>query len=359
MTDQLQPVRLTAPTAAEPRPSVQVYTTCPSSAGSSAGTHARQLIDVARWSEEHGCVGLLAYTDNLHIDPWLVAQTIIEHTERVVPLVAVQPAYLHPYTAAKMVASIGHLHGRAVHLNMVTGGSVPHLHSLGDHTEHDDRYERLVEYTTIVRQLLTIARPVTLHGKYHRVERINLSHRLDPVPAPRFFVSGASPAAISAAAELDVTRFTQPLPADEFEARNAPLPTRTGIRVGVIARPDGAEAWRVALARFPGDPMGEQIQQMITQTSDSQWRTELSALATRLAGENDRAGHTPYWLFPFRHSQTFCPYLVGSYREVADYLGRYLRAGVRTIILDVPQNADDLGHAMTALAMVATPAPAA
>jgi alkanesulfonate monooxygenase len=38
------------------------------------------VIDVARWSEEAGSEGILVYTDNSLVDPWLVSQIIVQHT---------------------------------------------------------------------------------------------------------------------------------------------------------------------------------------------------------------------------------------------------------------------------------------
>src|SRR2546430_4749483 len=34
----------------------------------------------SRWSEDAGCRGILVYTDNRLVDPWLVAQLIVENT---------------------------------------------------------------------------------------------------------------------------------------------------------------------------------------------------------------------------------------------------------------------------------------
>lgn len=73
----------------------------------------------SRWSGAAGCQGILVYTDNGIADPWLVAQLIIQSTHALSPLVAVQPVYMSPYAAAEMVATLGHLHGRRVDLNMV------------------------------------------------------------------------------------------------------------------------------------------------------------------------------------------------------------------------------------------------
>src|SRR5919204_6216750 len=99
-------------------PSLSVFTTCPSSRGVPVLSYRTAICDVARWSERAGCVGMLVYADNGLVDPWLVAQLVITATERLAPLVAVQPMYMHPYAVAKLVSSMALLHGRRVDLNM-------------------------------------------------------------------------------------------------------------------------------------------------------------------------------------------------------------------------------------------------
>jgi len=51
-----------------------------------------------------------------------------------------------------------------------------------------------------------------------------------------------------------------------------------------------------------------------------------------------------------------CPYLVGSYEQVGEELARYLNAGYRTIILDIPPNAEELTHTFTAFDRAVQPA---
>src|SRR5213593_4509844 len=102
--------------------SIEVFSTCPPSSGSDAGSYLRDVVRVARWSETAGCRGILVYSDNSLVDPWLVSQVIIESTSSLCPLVAVQPVYMHPYAVAKMVSTLGRLHGRRIYLNMVAGG---------------------------------------------------------------------------------------------------------------------------------------------------------------------------------------------------------------------------------------------
>jgi alkanesulfonate monooxygenase len=56
------------------------------------------------------------------VDPCLVSQVILQNTKKLCPLVAVQPAYMHPYAVAKIVSSLAHLYERRIYLNMVVGG---------------------------------------------------------------------------------------------------------------------------------------------------------------------------------------------------------------------------------------------
>ena len=91
------------------------------------------------------------------MDPWLLSQIIIQNTAALEPLVAVQSVYMHPFSLAKMVSSLSYLHNRRLCLNMVAGGFKNDLAALDDMTPHDRRYDRVVEYTTIIQRLLAAA----------------------------------------------------------------------------------------------------------------------------------------------------------------------------------------------------------
>src|SRR5215475_12120307 len=129
---------------------IRIFSTCPQSSDHTSGEYLQRVVDVAKWSESNGCEGILIYTDNRILDPWLVAQNIIQHTSWLSPLVAVQPVYMHPYSVA----------------NMVAGGFSNHLGILDDTTPHDRRYDRLVEYCEIVKRLLTGESAVSFEGEF-------------------------------------------------------------------------------------------------------------------------------------------------------------------------------------------------
>ena len=316
-------------------PGVSVYTTCPPSRGSAATAYRASIRDVARWAENAGCTGALVYADNGLVDPWLVAQLLLTSTERLVPLVAVQPMYMHPYAVAKMVASLAFLNGRRVDLNLVAGGFRHDHDALADHTPHDRRYDRLREYGALVGALLRGDAPVTVAGEFYTVTGLVLSPALSETLRPTFFVAGSSAAGRATACALGAVSVEYPSPGVGTETAADPFPHR-GVRVGIIARDDDATAWRVAHARFPEDRRGRIVHTMAMKLSDSSWHRRLGAAEEAIA--------PPYWLEPFRRAQTFCPYLVGSYVQVGDELRAYVEAGIRTFILDIPGDADDFGH---------------
>lgn len=328
------------------RPSIELFTTCPPSAGSTpavAGPNAsyrKQAETVARWSEAAGCRGMLIYTDNRLVDPWLTAQLVIQATETLAPLVAVQPVYMHPYAVAKMVTTLGHFHGRQIYLNMVAGGFIRDLKALNDFTPHDPRYDRLVEYSRIVRDLAvnsSAGRGISCDDVYYKVSSLKLTPPLPPELEPVFFVSGSSEAGLAAAEALGAVAVQYPQPRSAYPPIEGEPSGRMGIRIGVIARDDPEEAWRDAEARFPPDRRGEIAHQMAMKVSDSSWHKSLSEWPEAMSD-----AESPYWLRPFQSYKTFCPYLVGSYERVAVEIAAYIRAGFTTFILDIPPSEEEL-----------------
>jgi alkanesulfonate monooxygenase len=312
-----------------------IFSTCPQSRGTPRDDYGRRVAEVARWSEAAGYEGTLVYTDNGLVDPWLVSQMIIQSTERLAPLVAVQAAYMHPYSAAKMVATLGHLHGRRMWLNLVAGGFRNDLTALGDNTPHDERYARTTEYALIMKQLLA-GETVTFAGRHYSVTNLRMTPELAPELQPGFVISGSSEAGLAAAREIGAIAVKYPKrPGDEVSQEGED----SGVRVGIVTRPTAEEAWRIAHERFPADRKGQITHQLAMKVSDSQWHRQLSELGETAGGDQD-----PYWLWPFENYATFCPYLVGSYDVVAAELERYVTLGFRTFILDIPPSEEELHH---------------
>lgn len=306
---------------------IQVFTTCPQSKDHPRD-YLEQVTKVSKWSDQAGCTGILIYSDNSIIDPWAVAQIVIQQTVSLAPLVAVQPVYMHPYWVAKKVASFGFLYRRPIWLNMIAGGFRGDLMALGDTTEHDARYARLIEYCQIIQRLL-IGEKVTYEGAFYRVQGLAMAPML-PYLKPNIMMSGSSEASLRAAKTLDAIAVEYPEPIASLRAVE-----NRGIRVGIIAHENHADAWRIAHERFPPDRRGQLQHAMAIRVSDSTWQQRLGSLPST-------NGEQPYWLWPFKNYQTFCPYFVGDYQTVANEIARFIASGYRTFILDIPRDNNDL-----------------
>lgn len=318
---------------------LQIFSTCPQSKDYESDEYRQRVIEVAQWSEQLGCSGILVYTDNGIVDPWQVAQVIVENTSTLSPLVAVQPAYMHPYSVAKKLATFAYVYGRRLWINMVAGGFVNDLLALGDNTPHDDRYLRLVEYTLIIKRLLMDQEPVTFDGKYYDVKNLKMAPPVSADLTPGITISGSSEAGMAAAAEIGAVAIRYPLTPDEEQGVPDDAAVPVGVRVGIIARDDTETAWREALERFPEDRKGQLTHQLAMKSSDSVWHRQLS---DRPVGGPTEA--SPYWLGPFHNYKTFCPYLVGSYTDVSGLIASYIKFGFSTFILDIPHSQEELGH---------------
>jgi alkanesulfonate monooxygenase len=330
IAEALAPVGKTRPTGA-----LQVFSTCPSSL-TTPDDYRNKIAEVARWSEAAGCTGILVYTDNSLADPWLVSQIIIQSTQELCPLVAVQPVYMHPYSVAKTVSTIALLHERRVFLNMVAGGFKRDLDALNDTTPHDSRYQRLTEYTQIVQQLLGAGPPLSFEGQFYQTRNLTLNPPMNPALRPGVLMSGSSEAGLAAARATGAIAIEYPEP-PENQAQPGSGPR--GARLGVVTREREDEAWEVALARFPEDRKGQLTRQFATKVSDSVWHHRLAELGRGSSDTRDT-----YWLQPFENYQTNCPYLVGSYESVTRELVRYVALGIHTFVLDIPASEEEFKH---------------
>jgi alkanesulfonate monooxygenase len=318
---------------------IEVFSTCPQSVEAEGSDYLKRVCDVARWSEECGFKGILVYADNRLADPWLISQIIIQNTVTLCPLVAVQPIYLHPFAAATMISSLGHMYGRRVCLNMIAGGFKNDLTALNDATPHDKRYERLIEYTLIIKRLLESSTPVTFDGEFYKVTNLKLLPALQAELLPEIFVSGSSEAGQAAARAMNATAVHYPRPSSEYPGDSENGHQNSGIRIGIIARPHEEHAWGVAYERFPSDRKGQITRELAMKVSDSAWHKQLAELT-----DSAKEGRSSYWMVPFETYKTNCPYLVGSYAQVAKEVTRYVKAGHTKFILDIPPCEEELQH---------------
>lgn len=297
-------------------------------------------------SERHGFSAMLVYSDHQQFDPWLAANYLMSFTDKISPLVAVQPLYTHPFTIAKSVASLSLMHDRPVHLNFISGGFPHDLEAFCDANNHDQRYERVAEYGEIVRNLLSTGRPVSYRGAYYQVSGLHLrmAARVKPDCAPIFTISGSSPAGMAVAKRLGARAIEYLRPVSHYDGRARPEGMQYGTRLGIISRAAADDAWAIARSRYPDDELGREMREYYTRVSDSVWVKELGVEVTIPAGH-------PYWLGPYKNGQASCPFLVGAREDIARELIGYFKMGLRTFLVDDPRTDEDASEIQSVFAM--------
>ncbi|MBB2947579.1 alkanesulfonate monooxygenase [Actinoplanes lutulentus] len=229
--------------------------------------------DLALTAEKHGWEGALIGTGWGRPDTFTVATAIAARTTRFRPLAAIRPGYWRPAHFAGAAATLDHLSGGRLLVNIVSGQD--NLAAYGDvEGDQAQRYARTKEFMRLVRRLWT-EENVTFEGEHFQVTNSTVAPR--PLGSgPRLYFGGASPAAERVAAtEADVQLFWgEPLDgiADRVERLrkltndlDRDLPElEFGLRITTVVRDTTEEAWRDAEAR---------VAEMAAQSSASHDRT--------------------------------------------------------------------------------------
>jgi alkanesulfonate monooxygenase len=301
-------------------------------------TYWNDVKDIVSLSERFDCSGVLCFAGNdTMIEPWLVAHYVCTASRHLRPLVALNPLYMHPFTAAKMVSSFALMHRRRTHLNLIIGTSTVDHETFCDTLTHDERYERLTEYASLVKRLLFDVHPVSHQGRFYALKKAMIRPRPDNALLPSFYVAGHSEAAKRTINTIGAITLTMMAP--ELEAGLAGTPGRTAVYLGIISRPRQEEAWAVANARYAPHREGEQMLDFSMRYTEAQWKIRLKqALASNLRAKPG------YWLEPFRSFRADCPYFVGSYQEVATMIVGHVNAGTTSFVLDMWPTEEDFFH---------------
>ncbi|MGJ5752684.1 alkanesulfonate monooxygenase SsuD/methylene tetrahydromethanopterin reductase-like flavin-dependent oxidoreductase (luciferase family) [Streptomyces puniciscabiei] len=251
-----------------------------------------------------------------------------------------------------MAAAYAMLYGRPVHFNLVAGARGDELQRTGDPLDHDERYERMREFGHILRALLH-GEEVDVAGRHYTYR----GHRLLPRPAVLerclIFVAGSSPAGLNVARDIADVVVTHPAPYPDWRRdfleplRASGYTGQLGIRIGIVAGAERADAWHRARARFPQTRRGRQ-ETVLKTRSQNTWSRELAARAVA----EDEEPADPYWLGAFRSGRASAPFLVGTHEEVGARPAEYTRAGVSHVLLNGSYEDDhpDINRAIRAAA---------
>jgi len=322
-------------------------------------------VTLARMTEDHGWGGALFGASWGRPDTFTVATAIAARTTTFKPLIAIRPGYWQPAHFAAAAATLDHLTGGRVLVNIVSGQD--NLAAYGDHEAgRSARYGRTREFLQIVRALWT-RENVTYRGEHFGVENSTVVPK--PYGAehgrhPRLYFGGASPEAEAVAAtEADVQLFWGE-PLDDVAARidrlraltgtlgRALPPLEFGLRITTVVRETADEAWRDARARVAAMAGGAGLPTIgavhragegTRAGSGSGGGAQFAAAVgqQRLLDLADRAEVLDSCLYtaPGRAGGggAATTWLVGAYDEVAAALRKYAELGITHFILsDTP-----------------------
>lgn len=212
--------------------------------------------------EHNGWDGALIGTGWGRPDTFTLATALAARTTTFEPLIAIRPGYWRPANFASAAATLDHLSGGRVRINIVSGQD--NLAAYGD-SEGDQvhRYGRTKEFMRLVRRLWTQDK-VSFAGDHFSVTDSTVVPR--PVERgerrhPKFYFGGASAAAERVAAtEADVQLFWgEPLDGvaeriDRLKTLSKTLdrdlpPLQFGLRITTFVRETTEKAWADAEAK--------------------------------------------------------------------------------------------------------------
>ncbi|MGO8169036.1 LLM class flavin-dependent oxidoreductase [Rhizobium ruizarguesonis] len=305
------------------------------------------LTSHAKALEEHGWKGALIGTGWGRPDTFTVATSLAARTTTFEPLIAIRPGYWRPANFASAAATLDHLTGGRVRINIVSGKD--NLSAYGD-SEGDQahRYGRTKEFMRLVRRLWTEDN-VTSAGENFRVAHSTVVPRIQvrgDRRHPKFYFGGASEAAERVAAtEADVQLFWGE-PLDGVGERIARLkalsreldrdlpPLEFGLRITTLVRDTTEQAWTDAEAKVAE----------MARSKGTGWHDHQRALAVgqqRLLDLHERGDVLDDNLYTapgkFGGGGAGTTWLVGSAEDVARSLRKYQDLGITHFVLsDTP-----------------------
>ncbi|ARQ12571.1 alkanesulfonate monooxygenase 2 (plasmid) [Rhizobium etli] len=305
------------------------------------------LTSHARALEEHGWKGALIGTGWGRPDTFTVAASLAVRTTTFEPLIAIRPGYWRPANFASAAATLDHLTGGRVRINIVSGKD--NLAAYGDSDgDQAHRYSRTKEFMRLVRRLWT-EENVTWAGDHFRVAESTV---VPPIEErgdrrhPKLYFGGASEAAERVAAtEADVQLFWgEPLEGVQERIgrlkklsreldRDLP-PLEFGLRITTLVRDTTDEAWAEAEAKVAE----------MARSNGTGWHDHQRALAVgqqRLLALYERGDVLDDNLYTapgkFGGGGAGTTWLVGSADDVARSLRKYQDLGITHFVLsDTP-----------------------
>ena len=245
-------------------------------------------------------------------------------------IAAILPGPWNPALAAKQIATINHLTGGRVSVNVVSGWFRGEFHAIGEHwLDHDERYRRSEEFIRALKGIWT-EESFTFRGDFYRFNEYSLKPKpLDP--QPEIFQGGSSRAARDMAARVSDWYFTNGNTPAEIAKQVDDIQTKAAanghsVKVGVnafaVVRETDAEA-RAVVAEIVDKANPEAVNAFGHEVKN--------------AGKSSPEGEGNWAKSSFedlvQYNDGFRSNLIGTPRQVAERILDLKRAGADLILL--------------------------
>jgi len=259
------------------------------------------------------------------------SQALLQATTKLRVLAAILPGPWHPAVIAKQLATIDHISGGRVAINVVSGWFKGEFTAVGEPwLEHDERYRRSEEFIRVLKGIWTQDN-FSFAGDFYRFHDYTLRPKPVQKPHPEIFQGGSSRAARDMAARVSDWYFTNGntvegirKQVDDIRAKAAPLGRRPKIGVNgfVIARDTEAEA--------------KQVLADILRQADPE-AVNAFGEAVKEAGKRSPEGEGNWATSTFddlvQYNDGFRTNLIGTPQQIAERIVEYKRAGADLILL--------------------------
>lgn len=235
---------------------------------------------------------LVAYSSSW-IDANQFAQFVVNHTERLKPMLAHRPGVIFPTHAARAFATLDQISKGRLAIHIISGGQDAEQRREGDYLNKAERYARSDEYIQILRRAWTETEPFDFEGAHYKFEgfRSEIRPYQDAIPVS---VGGSSEDAYRVGGEQG----------DIFGLWGEPLKeTKQQI--------DAVNAYADAVGR-PRPRIWVSFRPIVAATDELAWERAHELLGKIEAGHADRAAKRHYPI-----AGTAVPQNVGSQRLLA------------------------------------------
>jgi alkanesulfonate monooxygenase len=289
---------------------------------------------------------LIGYTSS-RPEGWMMASQALNATKRLRILLAHRPGMMSPALAARMASTLDVFSRGRICLNVVTGGDAADQHREGDYADHDERYERSIEYLDVMRKCWTEPERFDFEGKFYRVEGVRQQIRPVQKPYVKLYMGGSSDPALRLAEQHADVFMSWSEPRDAVRARFEKVSER------FVATGRGAPGFSVSMRLIMADTEDEAWEraQSIVSDAEANEKAASRALHKQDVGRNrqlqfakDGLVHDDrLWMgiAALTGGQGSTGALVGTPDQVVQSLLEYVRVGANALLLTGPDGSFD------------------